>query len=178
MLPQCTSNPFLNSTTDTQGKSSSEPWEYSCKFDYVHARITAGCWYDFQTQIAEQAFASMNPGGWFESNEFDATIHCDDGTLPEEGALSRWFRSIAIAGEKLDRPLILGKHLRSIYEAVGFVDIHERVCKIPTNGWPRDERLKEIGRMWEHNFQQGMSGFTIALFNRAFGHSATETEVR
>ncbi|KAL6866208.1 hypothetical protein ACO1O0_002313 [Amphichorda felina] len=158
-------------------EDSSETWDYTHKFDFIHTRITAGCWSDFKTQIAEQAFASLYPGGWFESQEFDARINCDDGTLSEESAMVQWFRDMAAAGEKVDRPLIIGSHLRHIYEEVGFVDVHERIHKIPTNGWARDERLKELGRMWERNMQLGMSGFSCALFNRVYGRSVAETEV-
>lgn len=169
---------FLQTTSLTLGGIfSSETWDYTHKFDFIHTRITAGCWSDFKTQIAEQAFASLYPGGWFESQEFDARINCDDGTLSEESAIVRWFRDMAAAGEKVDRPLIIGSHLRHIYEEVGFVDVHERIHKIPTNGWARDERLKELGRMWERNMQLGMSGFSCALFNRVYGRSVAETEV-
>ena len=163
--------------TDTRETSSSEPWDYSNKFDFIHTRITSGCWSDFKTQVAEQAFASLYPGGWFESQELDGRIGCDDSTLPEDSSLLRWSRDMMIASEKVNRPLIIGQHLRRIYEEVGFVDVHERIHKIPTNGWARDERLKKLGRMWERNMLLGISGFTCAMFNRVYGNTAEETEV-
>jgi hypothetical protein len=32
-------------------------------------------------------------------------------------------------------------------EEVGFVDVEERILKRPTNDWPKDPRMKEIGRV-------------------------------
>lgn len=157
--------------------ASSDPWDYSHKFDYVHTRITAGCWEDFETQIAQQAFDSLNPDGWFESQEFNSIVGCDDDTLKPGMALTNWFHEIAVAGEICRRPTVFSSKLVEIYKRVGFVDVEERVFKMPMNGWPKDPQLKEIGRMWERNFMQGLSGFSLTLFNRAYGRTPEETEV-
>lgn len=68
--------------------------------------------------------------------------------------------------------------VKAAYEDVGFVDVHEKVFKIPTNGWPKDARLKELGKMWENNFTTGLSGFSWYLFNKVYGRSPAEIEVR
>lgn len=154
----------------------SEPWEYSQTFDYIHTRTTAGCWASFETQIAKQAFEALNPGGYFESQEFDSVVACDDGTMPEGSAIATWFHDMARAGQINDRPTVLGRHLKEIYQRVGFVDVEERVFKMPTNSWPKDRDLKELGRMWESNFMQGLSGFSFSMFNRAFGRTPTQIE--
>lgn len=82
-----------------------------------------------------------------------------------------------IAAESFERPAILGSTLLEIFERVGFVDVQQRIFKIPTNGWPRDERLKEIGWMWGENFSQGLNGFSIQLMNKVFGRTQAEIEV-
>ena len=158
-------------------EDSSEPWEYSQPFDYIHTRVTAGCWGSFREQIARQAFDALTPGCWFESQEFDGVVECDDGTLPADGAIARWSRELCTAAERIDRPVVVAKHLRRDFEAVGFVDVHERVFKIPTNAWPKSPQLKEIGRMWESNMTQGLSGFSFHLFNKVYGRSPEEIEV-
>ncbi|KAL6415184.1 hypothetical protein AUP68_01730 [Ilyonectria robusta] len=157
---------------------SSQPWDYTDKFDYIHTRITAGCWSSFQEQVAEQAFESLNPGGYFESQEYDAIVACDDDTLDPESPLARWFHDLRVASDAMDRPVVLAATLRKIYEEVGFVDIQERIFKMPMNGWPKDERLKELGKMWERNFLTGLSGFSFTLFNRVFGRTPAQIEVR
>lgn len=156
---------------------SSQPWDYTEKFDYIHTRTTAGCWSSFQEQVAEQAFESLNPGGYFESQEYDAIVACDDETLDPEGPLARWFHDLRVASDAMDRPVVLAATLRKTYEEVGFVDIQERIFKMPMNGWPKNERLKDLGRMWERNFLTGLSGFSFTLFNRAFGKTPAQIEV-
>lgn len=155
----------------------SEPWEFSQKYDYIHTRVTSGCWASFEEQIAKQAFENLQPGGWFESQEYDSIISCDDGTLPADSALVRWFHEMAVAGDICNRPTVMAHRLREVYERVGFVDVQEQIFKMPTNGWPKDERLKDIGRMWERNFMSGLAGFSLSMFNRAYNRSPEEIEV-
>lgn len=157
--------------------SSSEPWDYSKPFDYIHTRVTSGCWSNFKEQIADQAFQSLTPGGWFESQEYDATVNCDDHTLDANGHFATWFREIKEASAIMGRPVDVAEHVRDAYERAGFVDVQERVFKMPMNGWPKDERLKEIGRMWERNFLMGLSGFSFTLFNRVYDRTPAQIEV-
>ncbi len=155
----------------------SEPWEFSQKYDYIHTRVTSGCWASFEDQIAKEAFANLQPGGWFESQEFDSIISSDDGTLAEDSALARWFHDMAVAGDVCNRPTVMAHKLREVYERVGFVDVQEKIFKMPTNGWAKDERLKDIGRMWERNLGPGLAGISFSMFNRAFNRTPEEIEV-
>lgn len=147
------------------------------KFDYIHTRSTAGCWSDFETQIAQQAFNVLEPGGWFESQEMDCIPLCDDSTLGRKSAVAMWANDLVEASSKLQRPAILGAGLKEIYERVGFVDVQQRVFKLPINGWPEDQRLKQLGFMWADNLLDGIAGFSYQLFSKAFGRSMAEIEV-
>ncbi|KAK1246734.1 hypothetical protein MKX08_000536 [Trichoderma sp. CBMAI-0020] len=158
-------------------EDSSEPWDYSETFDYIHTRTTGACWESFETQIARQAFDTLAPGGWLESQEVYPVPHCDDGTLKPDSALELWFRDFLNAAAEARRPLTEASSLRSIYQRVGFVDVHERVYKIPLNGWAKDAKLKEIGKMMELNMQMGLSAFSLGLFNRIYGLTPEQIEV-
>lgn len=107
----------------------------------------------------------------------DSVVACDDGTLDLDGPMARWFHDLIAAGQGCDRPFVLGATLKDVYKRVGFVDIQQRVFKIPINGWAKDDRFKELGRMWEKNIITGLSGFSFRLFNRAYGRSPAEIEV-
>ncbi|PFH61337.1 hypothetical protein XA68_17639 [Ophiocordyceps unilateralis] len=159
-------------------EDSSDPWEYSDRFDYIHTRATAGCWADFESQIAHQAFQALQPGGWFEAQELDSVVESDDGTLDRAGPLATWFHELAVAGERCHRPFILGGTLCDVLRRVGFVDVHHRIFKIPLNPWAKDEAIRELGRMWEKNILTGLSGFSLRIFNRVYGRSPAEIEVR
>jgi len=46
----------------------------------------------------------------------------------------------------------------------GYEDVHETIFKMPTNRWPKDERLKTIGLLEVANFMQ----YSQAGFERGF----------
>ncbi|KAM0542092.1 hypothetical protein ACHAPJ_012955 [Fusarium lateritium] len=158
-------------------EDSSDEWMFKHKFDYIHTRSTAGCWSNFETQIAQQAFNALEPGGWFESQEMDCTPLCDDDTLDPEGPVTTWLNDLINASDKLQRPAILGATLEEIYKRVGFVDVQQRILKMPINGWSEDERLRQLGSMWADNMIDGIAGFSYQLLNKAFGRSIAEIEL-
>ncbi|CAM1502199.1 Fc.00g041830.m01.CDS01 [Cosmosporella sp. VM-42] len=158
-------------------EDSTDPWDFTEKFDYIHTRATAGSWASFETQIAEQAFAALEPGGWFESQEVDCNVCCDDGTLEPTGAVAVWSNDLIAASNKLGRPAILGFTLKEVYERVGFVDVQQRIYKMPINGWARDHKLKELGWMWGTNLMEGLAGFSYQLLNKAFERTSAQIEV-
>lgn len=69
---RCQSNPV----------QSVDEWVFTHKFDYIHTRLTIGCWSDMRTQIIAQAFTNLEPGGYFEAQELLARPLSDDDTLP------------------------------------------------------------------------------------------------
>ncbi|KAJ4014788.1 hypothetical protein NW761_015098 [Fusarium oxysporum] len=158
-------------------EDSTDPWDFPQQFDYIHTRATSGCWAAFETQIAKQAFAALEPGGWFESQEVDGKVCCDDGTLDPNGPLAAWSNDLIVASEKLGRPAILAATLKDVFERVGFVDVQQRIFKMPINGWARDNRLREIGYLWGANVLDGLAGFSYQLFNKAFERTSAQVEV-
>lgn len=162
----------------SDASASTDPWFFPHRFDFIHTRATSGCWESFETQIAQQAFDALEPGGWFESQEVDVNICCDDGTLNPNGPTATWVNDLIVASDRLERPAIWACYLKDMFERVGFVDVQQRVLRMPINGWARDNRLKEIGWMWSTNLIEGLSGFSYQLLNRAFERTPTQIEVR
>ncbi|QUC20387.1 uncharacterized protein UV8b_04628 [Ustilaginoidea virens] len=158
-------------------EDSSEKWDFPQKFDYIHTRISAGCWSNFETQAAAQAFQALEPGGWFESQEVDCTVCCDDGTVDPDGPLVAWANELIEASAKVNRPALIGSILKETYERVGFVDVQQRVYKMPIGTWPKNPFLKQVGLLWRHNLLQGLSGFSYHLLHNAFERSMPEIEV-
>ncbi|KAI5458194.1 methyltransferase domain-containing protein [Mariannaea sp. PMI_226] len=158
-------------------EDSTDPWVFNHQFDYIHTRFTTGCWAEFETQVAVQAFASLEPGGWFESQEIDCQLCSDDNTMDPSSALATWYDDLVAASEKFGRPAILGATLKEIYEKVGFVDVQQRIYKMPIGGWPKDTKLKQIGFMWGMNMLEGLAGFSMQLLNKSFDRTRDEIEV-
>jgi metalloendopeptidase OMA1, mitochondrial len=106
-----------------------------------------------------------------------ATWFSDDGTLAPESAFARWAKDINEAGEKLNRPLSVADKFKQWYEEIGFVDVQEKVYKIPASGWPADPHWKEIGQLWQRNLLEGLSGFSLGLFSKAFDWTQEQIDV-
>lgn len=129
-----------------------------------------------KNEIIQRAFDHLEPGGWLECQEIPALIVCDDGTMPDDYGWLRWVREFQAGGRIANRQLDLGPQLKEWMHEVGFVDIHEMTFKIPLNGWPKEMRLKHVGMLWQRNLLEGVSGFSLDMFNR-LGKTIEEIEV-
>ncbi|KAK8020423.1 methyltransferase [Apiospora arundinis] len=146
-----------------------DPWHWyrqEDRFDYIHTRMTLGCWEDLKVDVVQKSFDQLEPGGWFESQDLLSSILCDDGTMTDDNPLKLHFEDIEDATASEGRPLRSGDRWRKACEEVGFVDITEYVFKVPINGWPRELRWKELGKMWEANFLHGIQAVTYGPLGR------------
>jgi hypothetical protein len=157
--------------------ASEEDWALPpAYFDYIHTRVLLGCFTDFR-EIIKKGFYYTKPGGWMESQDIMSTPYCDDGTMPPDWPFLEWTKYGDDAAMEADRPMRIANKFKRWYEQAGFVDVHEKVFKLPMNGWPRDKHLKTLGLMQEENWLSGLSGLSMAHFSRILNWSKTEIEV-
>lgn len=124
-----------------------EDWTFgSDRFDLVHMRSLVSGVRDYP-RLYKQAFAAIKPGGWLEVNDIALPVFCDDGTFPEDSASVKWAHWFDEACIKIGQPVPKLEQYGKWLEEVGFVDIQERILKRPTNDWPKDPKMKEIGRV-------------------------------
>jgi hypothetical protein len=154
-----------------------DEWVFTHKFDYIHTRITAGCWSDMRTQIIAQAFANLEPGGYFEAQELLAHPLSDDDTLLPSSPLAKWMEDIHAASDEADRDIRFAPLIKTWLVEAGFVDVQERVFKVPLGGWPRGRHWKHIGLLWQRNMLNGLSAFSLGLLSRFRGLSKEEIEL-
>lgn len=79
----------------------------------------------------------MKPGGWVEIQEFDARAKCDDGTLPDDAPLKRFFDTCDEAVKKFGMKFRAGEQMREPLEKAGFVNIQLITHKVPVGTWPK-----------------------------------------
>ncbi|RKU46650.1 hypothetical protein DL546_007964 [Coniochaeta pulveracea] len=158
-------------------EDSADEWDYCHNFDYIHARMTVGCWSDYRSQVLAQAFAHLNPGGYFEAQEINGILLSDDHTIPPYCPIVQWTDEINAASKQAHRDVTFAPLLKGWMEKAGFVDVHEHVFKIPLNGWPIDSRLKHIGMLWQRNMLNGLSAFSLGLLSRFRGRTKEEIEL-
>ncbi|KAK1447814.1 methyltransferase [Colletotrichum melonis] len=145
-----------------------EEWSFSRKFDYVHCMMMTGAFRDWQN-FHQQAFDNLNPGGWFEIQDIDFPMRCDDGTIPSDCDLGRWNELMMEAGQRSGFLLDTCGRAAEMMASVGFVDIVRIQFKWPINQWPRDVKHKTLGVWTEANFSVGLESMTLALFTRFMG---------
>lgn len=145
-------------------------------FDYIHTRVMLGSFTDFKAIIA-RSFHYLKPGGFMESQEVMSTPYCDDGTMPDDWTFKEWTNTLDDAAMQADRPLRIASRLKRWYQEAGFVDVQEKVLKMPMNPWPRDRHLKILGRMSEDNWLAALQALSLAPFSRTLNWSKDEIEV-
>ncbi|KAF5873055.1 putative tam domain methyltransferase protein [Botrytis fragariae] len=145
-------------------------------FDYIHTRVLLGCFKDFET-IIKRGFHYTKPGGYMESQEILFTPYCDDESMTETWPFLEWIEFVEKAAIKAGRPMNIAKNLKSWYEAAGFVDVQEKVFKLPVNPWSKDKHLHNLGEMSEENWLACLSSFSMALFSRILNWKQEQIEV-
>lgn len=178
-------------------------WAYSrSSFDFVHARAIYGGLSDW-SHLFNESLSVLKPGGWFESVESSSKFLRDDAQgnpipIPEDNVLFRWSVLGNEASEKLGRPLDVVGKIPGRMRRAGFVNVTERVYKVPLGSWPWDPRLKNIGKCNLSNvlhalgkrdlrFRMGTSviakvdldqieGMTMALFTRVLHWGPEEVQ--
>lgn len=116
------------------------------RFDMIHARFTLGSVSDYST-LFKRIFSALKPGAYFEISDMESGTFSDDGTVTPDMACVKWWSTLSEAFEKLGKPIIPIERYPQLMEETGFDDIHWDMLKRPTNDWPRDPRMKEIGRV-------------------------------
>ncbi|KAI7133849.1 hypothetical protein D0869_10785 [Hortaea werneckii] len=152
-------------------------WLYAEPFDFVHARLMAGCFADWPN-FFRQAYQNLEPGGWLEVQDYGLPVKSSDGTHIGTD-LYRWGELLCEASMKLGRRL--GSDCSEYYvqwmQDAGFVDIQVRMFMWPSCGWPKDPYMKEIGRWNQVNILDGLEGFCLALLTRGLGWKKEEVDV-
>ncbi|KAJ6079664.1 hypothetical protein N7467_009417 [Penicillium canescens] len=152
-----------------------QPWSYSQPFDYVHGRELEGSVRDHD-KLFEQAFENLKPNGWLEMASFEPTTYSDDGSHLKA-------TNFLIAIENMhESSKLFGKDMTSLstwkdrIAKAGFINVKEDVYKLPQGPWPKDPKLKELGRYHQVNMLEAMPPYTYALFTRMLGWSRVEIE--
>ncbi|ORY63892.1 S-adenosyl-L-methionine-dependent methyltransferase [Pseudomassariella vexata] len=150
MLPNCT---FVR-------EDSEEHWIFDHKFDYIHMRAVCSCFNDPLTVI-QHSFDNLNAGGWVEIQDVCMELHGVDKTI-EDTELQRFCRLGRQGFQLLGRDVVdrVFRYKKWLIDA-GFVDVIEKRLPVPVNPWPRDARLKNLGRYNHAQLYEGMKSGAV-----------------
>ncbi|GKT42788.1 putative methyltransferase tdiE [Colletotrichum spaethianum] len=151
-------------------------WMWTEPFDFIFARNMVGSFSDWEG-VVSQAFANLEPGGYFELHDSIYPMLCDDGTLTEDSPLMKWTRLITEACDKIGRSATIATQFPRLLEEAGFEDINVTNIKFPVSPWPKDPKLRLMGEWTQASLFPGIEGMSLALFTRVLGWSPLETMV-
>lgn len=119
--------------------------------------------------LLKEAYKVLKPGGIIEFAEFGLRWECMDGTFDPEGNCGRWTKSFhQIATEVLGMDFDPIPKMQGWMQEAGFEDVVMADEIVPVGPWPRDRKLKNVGRYFLSNMLEGgVENYTLMLFTKA-----------
>ncbi|KAK2739495.1 hypothetical protein FQN55_009460 [Onygenales sp. PD_40] len=148
----------------------------SAKYDFIHIRSMTGAIGDWHG-LYKKAYDNLKPGGWIEVQEFNGELFSDDGTLAKATSVLEWQRLINEASTKFGKKMDgADDHQQRLIDAE-FANVQDDIFKAPVGHWPKDKKLKELGRFNQVQVLDGIEAYSVALFTRVLGMSNEETQL-
>ncbi|KAF4539421.1 Methyltransferase type 11 [Lasiodiplodia theobromae] len=155
----------------------SPQWQFAdASFDLIHCRdgfMTVRDWAAF----ARTAFAHLRPGGWTELACMMPVPECDDGSMPPDCAYVEACSVFRRIGEAMGVDFLDPKRYKHFLEDAGYVNVEQRLFKMPSSEWPKDKRLKTIGALERLNVVEGGEAFLVRGVTKQLGMTREQMEV-
>ncbi|KAJ5958896.1 uncharacterized protein N7479_006046 [Penicillium vulpinum] len=145
-------------------------------FDFIHARLLAGCVENW-SQFFARVFDHLKPGGYFEIQESAVWAWSDDGTLKADSPFIQYLQAVNAAGQRMGRELNIYHKLKEWMIDAGFEDVQQFTYLLPSSPWPRDPYLKEIGKYQAVMAQQAVESYGLRLFTQVLGWGAEPSRI-
>ncbi|CAF3528771.1 unnamed protein product [Fusarium graminearum] len=119
-------------------------WEPN-EFDFIHIRYLFGAIKDWSA-LFKEACRCVIPGGWVQSAEADVEFRCDDGSIELEPNLKMYKKLFEEGGKVLNTHFFVNDMQVQGFKDAGFEEIHTIDYKLPVGDWPKDPKLREVGK--------------------------------
>ncbi|KAL4886804.1 S-adenosyl-L-methionine-dependent methyltransferase [Aspergillus karnatakaensis] len=151
-------------------------WNFSQPFEYIHMRGIEGSVKDFQ-KLFKQANDNLTRGGWFEICDFTVGVFSDDDTAQKATSLQKWRDLLVEASGKFGKQFSVAGNYKQWMADAGFTDVHEEIYKVPFSPWPKNPKLKSLGRFHQANMLEALEAYSLALMTRFLGWTVDDVQV-
>ncbi|KAK7409516.1 hypothetical protein QQX98_008300 [Neonectria punicea] len=155
-------------------------WTFEAEsFDFIHIRSLHGAINDWP-KLYRQLYRFLKPGGWFQHMEPGLALRCDNPDINKDKnhVFKQWSQLFYDAGERLSRTFdITDKKMEEWARQAGFTDVVPKTFKLPYGGWPKDKKLKELGRYVNYYMDMSLGGFATYPMSELLGWSFEEITV-
>ena len=76
-----------------------------------------------------------------EFQDFDLRTYSQDNSAAPDNKVVEFFRLTMEACDKFGRTASPGENLKKWVEEAGFVNVHDKIVKLPIGPWAKDEQL-------------------------------------
>ncbi|KAK5069452.1 hypothetical protein LTR64_008133 [Lithohypha guttulata] len=177
LFPEAQVTGFDQFIPDTEGRenlsfilqSYNDSWildeitEVHGKLDFVYARgLMAGS--QNYPEFYKQCFEHLKPGGYLEETEVVPYCSCDDGIYREDSAVRAVCNLRPALERAMGRDYNLATNMKRLIEEAGFVEVQERIDKVPWSPWPNpatDLKGHESGRIFQRYYESGIQGWIL-----------------
>lgn len=148
-----------------------EDWPYAPNyFDFIHIRSLSGSFQDWD-QVLLKAHSHLEPGGYLEYQDYAGEIFYHDGTRPpdddiEKSAFAYYLKVVNDASIKRKRPFKVAQTMKARFENLGLENVKEHRAVWPLGDWPKDPKLKELGRWGRIGAIDSIAPFAVGYLRR------------
>jgi len=128
-------------------------------------------------ELFRQMLVHTKPGGWVEVVERSICPRSDDDTVGPDHFFTLWGKTIMGCGDKWKKSFRIWEESKSRMIHAGFQNVTEARFKWPMNHWPKDPRLKELGRWNQLRVHEGLETYSNRLLTVASGWSFAQAQV-
>jgi hypothetical protein len=119
----------------------------------------------------------IKPGGWIELHELDYICHCDDGSQQEDYKFAELMKYVGEALKIMGINFYGAVDLKDHMTEAGFVNVTERILKLPIGTWPQNNLLRKVGAYYQAVILDGLQGIALRPLTRGLKWSAEAVEV-
>ena len=110
------------------------------------------------------------------------TVAVDD-TYGPHNPFWEWNANHVVVARNKGQPFVTSDQIVQWMTAAGFEGVVVKNYLVPTNAWPKDHKMKALGRYMMMNMLEGIEAFTLRLWTQQLGWSIERiqlflTEVR
>ncbi|KAF2452932.1 methyltransferase domain-containing protein [Lineolata rhizophorae] len=153
------------------------PWTFpNDYFDLVHCRHMVQAFKDYSKALST-AYKHIKPGGWVELQELIYAPKCDDGTMPDDYVLKIFLDNVKEGLTRLGPDMYATAKLPGKVKDAGFVNITDRVVKLPVGPWAKNKTLKKVGLYLYAGIMDGLQAIAMGPMTRGLGKTPVEVEL-
>ncbi|KAK3353957.1 S-adenosyl-L-methionine-dependent methyltransferase [Lasiosphaeria hispida] len=147
-------------------------------FDFIHIRYLHGAISDWP-RLYGQIYQFLKPGGWFQHIEPNIELRVDNPDVPfgEDHVFNQWAKLFYDAGDVIGHTFRVNEESMVKYARdAGFAEITHKKFKMPHSPWPKDKRLKEMGRYTGLYMNLSLDGFALYPIGQILGWTLEEVQ--